>query len=101
MTKREKPWERGWKVYTTVFINYPPLDPEYNRDQQNDISMVKAGGLDEGDLNMGDSSDIINLRYPTNAKDAVNKQWVENNFARTIPSGKYVEKVHHKVAQWI
>lgn len=29
---------------------------------------------------MGDSSDIINLRDPTNNKDAVNKQWVESNF---------------------
>ena len=38
---------------------------------------------------------------PTNSKDAVNKHWVENNFARTIVSGKYVEKIHHKAAQWI
>ena len=50
---------------------------------------------------MGDSSDIVNLRDPTNAKDAVNKQWVENNFAGTFTSGKYVEKIHHKAAQWI
>ena len=46
----------------------------------------------EGDLDMGDTSDIVNLRDPTNAKDAVNKQWVESNFASTIPSGKYVVK---------
>jgi hypothetical protein len=55
----------------------------------------------EGDIDMGDSSDIVNLRDPTNAKDAVNKQWVTNNFARIIPSGKYVKKLHHKVAQWV
>jgi hypothetical protein len=65
-----------------------------------DKFMCKVGGLVEGDIDMGDSSDIINLRDPTNAKDAVNKQWVTNNFARIIPSGKYVEKLHHKVAQW-
>jgi hypothetical protein len=53
------------------------------------------------DSQLADSSDIINLRDPTNAKDAVNKQWVTNNFARIIPSGKYVEKLHHKVAQWV
>ena len=63
--------------------------------------MSKVGGLVEGDIDMGDSSDIVNLRDPTNAKDAVNKQWVTNNFARIIPSGKYVEKLHHKVAQWV
>jgi hypothetical protein len=34
----------------------------------------------EGDIDMGDSSDIVNLRDPTNAKDVINKQWVENNF---------------------
>ena len=66
-----------------------------------DEFMSKVGGLVEGDIDMGDSSDIVNLRDPTNAKDAVNKQWVTNNFARIIPSGKYVEKLHHKVAQWV
>ena len=66
-----------------------------------DEFMSKVGGLVEGDIDMGDSSDIVNLRDPTNAKDAVNKQWVTNNFARTIPSGKYVVKKHHKVAQWV
>jgi hypothetical protein len=66
-----------------------------------DMFMSKVGGLVEGDIDMGDSSDIVNLRDPTNAKDAVNKQWVTNNFARIIPSGKYVEKLHHKVAQWV
>ena len=66
-----------------------------------DKFMSKVGGLVEGDIDMGDSSDIVNLRDPTNSKDAVNKQWVENNFARTIVSGKYVEKIHHKAAQWI
>ena len=66
-----------------------------------DKFMSKVGGLVEGDIDMGDSSDIVNLRDPTNAKDAVNKQWVTNNFARIIPSGKYVEKLHHKVAQWV
>ena len=66
-----------------------------------DKFMSKVGGLVEGDIDMGDSSDIVNLRDPTNAKDAVNKQWVTNNFARIIPSGKYVEKKHHKVAQWV
>ena len=66
-----------------------------------DKFMSKVGGLVEGDIDMGDSSDIVNLRDPTNAKDAVNKQWVTNNFARFIPSGKYVEKLHHKVAQWV
>jgi hypothetical protein len=48
--------------------------------------MSKVGGLVEGDIDMGDSSGIVNLRDPTNAKDAVNKQWVTNNFARFIPS---------------
>ena len=66
-----------------------------------DKFMSKVGGLVEGDIDMGDSSDIVNLRDPTNAKDAVNKQWVTNNFARIIPSGKYVVKKHHKVAQWV
>ena len=66
-----------------------------------DKFMSKVGGLVEGDIDMGDSSDIVNLCDPTNAKDAVNKQWVTNNFARIIPSGKYVEKLHHKVAQWV
>ena len=66
-----------------------------------DKFMSKVGGLVEGDIDMGDSSDIVNLRDPTNAKDAVNEQWVTNNFARIIPSGKYVEKLHHKVAQWV
>ena len=66
-----------------------------------DMFMSKVGGLVEGDIDMGDSSDIVNLRDPTNAKDAVNKQWVTNNFARIIPSGKYVEKLHNKVAQWV
>jgi hypothetical protein len=66
-----------------------------------DKFMSKVGGLVEGDIDMGDSSDIVNLRDPTNAKDAVNKQWVTNNFARIIPSGKYVEKLHHKAAQWV
>ena len=66
-----------------------------------DKFMSKVGGMVEGDIDMGDSSDIVNLRDPTNAKDAVNKQWVTNNFARIIPSGKYVEKLHHKVAQWV
>ena len=66
-----------------------------------DKFMSKVGGLVEGDIDMGDSSDIVNLRDPTDAKDAVNKQWVTNNFARIIPSGKYVEKLHHKVAQWV
>jgi hypothetical protein len=42
--------------------------------------MSKVGGLVEGDIDMGDSSHIINLRDPTRAKDAVNKQWVEENF---------------------
>jgi hypothetical protein len=66
-----------------------------------DMFMSKVGGLVEGDIDMGDSSDIVNLRDPTNAKDAVNKQWVTNNFGRIIPSGKYVEKLHNKVAQWV
>jgi hypothetical protein len=66
-----------------------------------DEFMSKVGGLVEGDIDMGDSSDIVNLRDPTNAKDAVNKQWVTNNFARIIPSGKYVVKKHHIVAQWV
>ena len=66
-----------------------------------DKFMSKVGGLVEGDIDMGDSSDIVNLRDPTNAKDAVNKQWVTNNFARIIPSRKYVEKLHNKVAQWV
>ena len=66
-----------------------------------DEFMSKVGGLVEGDIDMGDSSDIVNLRDPTNAKDAVNKQWVINNFARIIPSGKYVVKKHHIVAQWV
>ena len=66
-----------------------------------DKFMSKVGGLVEGDIDMRDSSDIVNLRDPTNAKDAVNKQWVTDNFARIIPSGKYVEKLHHKVAQWV
>ena len=66
-----------------------------------DKFMSKVGGLVEGDIDMGDSSDIVNLRDPTNSKDAVNKQWVTGNFARIIPSGKYVEKLHHKVAQWV
>jgi hypothetical protein len=38
-----------------------------------DRFMRKTGGLVEGDIDMGDSSDIINLRDPTNNKDAVNK----------------------------
>ena len=66
-----------------------------------DKFMSKVGGLVEGDIDMGDSSDIVNLRDPTSAKDDVNKQWVTNNFARIIPSGKYVEKLHHKVTQWV
>jgi hypothetical protein len=66
-----------------------------------DKFMSKVGGLVEGDIDMGDSSDIVNLRDPTNAKDAVNKQWVTNNFARIIPSGKYLVKKHHIVAQWV
>jgi hypothetical protein len=66
-----------------------------------DKFMSKVGGLVEGDIDMGDSSDNVNLRDPTNTKDAVNKQWVTNNFAPSIPSGKYVEKLHHKVAQWV
>jgi hypothetical protein len=66
-----------------------------------DKFMSNVGGLVEGDIDMGDSSDIVNLRDPTNSKDAVNKQWVENNFARTIVSGNYVEKIHHKAVQWI
>jgi hypothetical protein len=84
---------------------YSPDNP--NRESVPNIGWVtgkfmsKVGGLAEGDIDMGDSSDIVNLRDPTNAKDAVNKQWVTNNFARIIPSGKYVEKLHHKVAQWV
>ena len=39
-----------------------------------DKFMSKVGGLVEGDIDMGDSSDIVNLRDPTDAKDAVNKQ---------------------------
>jgi hypothetical protein len=66
-----------------------------------DKFMSKVGGLVEGDIDMGDSSDIVNLRDPTNAMDAVNRQWVTNNFARIIPSGKYVVKKHHIVAQWV
>jgi hypothetical protein len=45
-----------------------------------DRFMVKTGGLVEGDIDMGDSSDIVNVRDPTKAKDAVNKQWVEGKF---------------------
>jgi hypothetical protein len=75
--------------------------PGYNNILSSPIKTTKVGGLVEGDIDMGDSSDIVNLRDPTNAKDAVNKQWVTNNFTRIIPSGKYVEKLHHKVAQWV
>jgi hypothetical protein len=81
--------------------NNPNRESVPNTGWVTDKFMSKTGGLVEGDIDMGDSSDIVNLRDPTNAKDAVNKQWVTNNFARTIPSGKYVEKKHHNVAQWV
>ena len=79
----------------------PNMESVPNTGWVTDKFMSKVGGLVEGDIDMGDSSDIVNLRDPTNAKDAVNMQWVTNNFARIIPSGKYVEKLHHKVAQWV
>jgi hypothetical protein len=59
-----------------------------------DRFMSKVGGLVEGDIDMGDSSDIVNLRDPTNSKDAVNKQWVEGNFLRSkghISSGGNID----------
>ena len=79
----------------------PNMESVPNTGWVTDKFMSKVGGLVEGDIDMGDSSDIVNLRDPTNSKDAVNKQWVTNNFARIISSGKYVEKLHHKVAQWV
>ena len=81
--------------------NNPNRESVPNTGWVTDKFMSKTGGLVEGDIDMGDSSDIVNLRDPTNAKDAVNKQWVTNNFASTIPLGKYVVKKHHKVAQWV
>jgi hypothetical protein len=66
-----------------------------------DKFLSKRGGIVEGDLDMGDSSGIVDLRDPVNDNDAVNKKWVESNFTPSIPAGKYIEKKHHIYLQWI
>jgi hypothetical protein len=81
--------------------NNPNRESVPNTGWVTDKFMSKVGGLVEGDIDMGDSSDIVNLRDPTNARDAVNKQWVTNNFSPIFPSGKYVVKKHHIVSQWL
>ena len=42
--------------------------------------MSKSGGLILGDIDIGDSSDIMNLRDPTHDKSAVPKKWIEDRF---------------------
>ena len=80
--------------------NNPHRESVPNTEWVTDKFMSKMGGLMEGDINMGDSSDIVNLRDPTNAKDAVNKQWVENNFLNfNSTDTRYVRKINQIVAR--
>ena len=81
--------------------------------------MSKSGGLMLGDIDMGDSNDIINLRDPTQDKSAVPKKWVEDRFygknqhvllpssnptngkyaiSKKYADDRYVGKNHHKAS---
>ena len=87
--------------YELTRIGNPTTDKSaVNRKWVND-NFMSSSGLVQGDLDMGDSSRIIDLSDPVNDQDAVNKRWVVAGFEPKIASGKYVETKHHIYTDWV
>ena len=87
--------------YELTGIGNPTTDKSaVNMKWVND-NFMSSSGLVQGDLDMGDSSRIVDLRDPVNDQDAVNKRWVVAGFEPKIASGKYVETKHHIYTDWV
>ena len=87
--------------YELTKVGNPTTDKSaVNRKWVND-NFMSSSGLVQGDLDMGDSSRIIDLSDPVNDQDAVNKRWVVAGFEPKFASGKYVETKHHIYTDWV
>ena len=87
--------------YELTGIGNPTTDKSaVNKKWVND-NFMSSSGLVQGDLDMGDSSRIVDLRDPVNDQDAVNKRWVVAGFEPKVASGKYVETKHHIYTDWV